>query len=116
MSASTIKESTLRELAEANSLSGAIALGRKGGFALTVRYESAAQRLLANARGQPRMFSSLNTLAGFLRKFGITHFEVDMTGHETVRMRPARPDRAIALRSTRTRPRQNPIEFPARTP
>jgi hypothetical protein len=115
MLASKIKESTLRELAEANSLSGAIALGQKGGFAVTVRYESEAQRLLANARGETRMFPNLNTLANFLGKFGITRFEVDMTAHEASRVRGARPDRAAALRRTRTTPRQTPIDFPSRT-
>lgn len=111
-----ISELTLRELAQANSLSGAIAVGQHGGFSIAVRYGMAeTQRLLATARGETRMFSNLNTLANFLRKLGITHFEVDTNNHVAARLRAARPDRSEALKRTRTKLRQAPLEFSART-
>jgi hypothetical protein len=116
MSYQTIKEPTLRELAEARSLSGAIAVGRRGGYALTVRYGMhETQRLLATARGGARVFSNLNTLVDFLRKMGITRFEVDATQYEHARVRAARPDRREAMKRTRTRPTQAALPLNART-
>ena len=113
----TIKEPTLRELAEASSLSGAVAVGQRGGFTITVTYGMVeTQRLLATARGETRLFSNLNTLASYLQKMGITHFEVDTSEFEAARVRAARPDRAEALKRTRTKPRQVPLEFSTRTP
>ena len=111
-----INELTLRELAEAKSLSGAIAIGQRGGFSIAVRYGMAeTQRLLATARGETRMFSNLNTLARFLGRLGITHFEVDSSNHIPERLRAARPDRAEAMKGTRTKLRQAPLEFSTRT-
>jgi len=112
MSNQRINELTLRELAQANSLSGAVAVGQHGGFSVEVRYGmTETQRLLATARGETRMFSNLNTLARFLRKLGITHFEVDTTNHVPARLRAARPDRAEAMKRTRTKLRQAPLDF-----
>lgn len=112
-----IKEPTLRELANAKSPCGVLAMGQRGGYAVTVKYEmQETQRLLANARGETRVFSNLNTLAGFLRRIGITTFGVDSSGYERARVRAARPDRSVAMRRTRTRPRQVPIEFGEKAP
>lgn len=113
----TIKEPTLRELADARSPCGISAVGQRGGYAVTVTYEmQETQRLLANARGETRIFSNLNTLAGFLKRLGITTFEVDSSGYVQARVRRARPDRSVAMRRTRTRPRQVPLEFDERGP
>jgi hypothetical protein len=113
MTAASINEPTLRELAEAKSLSGAVAVGERGGFSVRVQYGmSDTQRLLATARGDTRMFSSLNTLARFLRKLGITRFEVDVSNHVAARLRAARPDRAEAMKRTRTKLRQGSLELP----
>lgn len=112
-----INELTLRELAGAKSLGGAVATGQHGGFSVTVQYGmTETQRLLATARGETRMFSNLNTLARFLRKLGITHFEVDTSNHEPARLRAARPDRAEAMKRTRTKLRQAPFEFSKSAP
>jgi hypothetical protein len=107
-----IKEPTLRELARANSLSGAIAVGQRGGYAITVKYGMGeAQRLLANARGETRVFSNLNTLANFLQRIGISQFKVDSSRYERARIRARRPDRAAAMKRTRTRPQQTTLEL-----
>lgn len=98
----------MRELIEANSISLTTAIGQKGGFALAFRC-GAAERLLSNARGEVRLFSNLTTLAGYLGRLGISRFEVDTANYETGRLRPARPDRAEALRRTRTKPKQGQI-------
>jgi len=111
----TIKEPTLRELAEARSLSGAIAVGQRGGYVLTVSYgASEVQRLLATARGGARVFSNLNTLANFLRKIGISRFEVDAADYVPARLRAARPDRTEAMKLTSNRSRQATLQFSAR--
>lgn len=100
-----IRETMLRELAEANSIRLVKAVGQQGGFAITVCY-GAVERLLSCTRGGIRLFPNLTTLATFLRKLGITRFEVDTANFEPGRVRPARPDRAEALRRTRTRRQQ----------
>jgi len=101
----TIKEITLRELVEASSVRSACVVGQPGGFAVTVRYGE-AEKMLASSRGDFRRFASLNTAAEFLRKLGIMKFEVDATNYEPGRLRAPRPDRAEALRRTRTKPKQ----------
>ncbi len=55
------------------------------------------------------MFSSLTTLATRLRGMGICRFEVDTAEYIAGRVRPPRPDRAEALRRTRTKPRQTDL-------
>lgn len=45
----------------------------------------------------------------FLRQVGIEMFEVDARFYQPGRIRKARPDRAEALRKTRTTPRQQEL-------
>jgi len=104
----TVKEEFVRELAESGSLTAATAIGRPGGFTLSVRY-GATERLLGSTRGAVRLFSSLTTLAVRLRAMGISKFEVDSALYAPGRVRPPRPDRAEALRATRTKPRQTEL-------
>jgi hypothetical protein len=109
----TIREPTVRELIEANSIRSAYAVGQKGGFAVAFRY-GLTERFLSSTRGEVRLFSNLTTLAAYLRRLGISRFEVDTANYEAGRLRPARPDRAEALRNTRTRLSQaDLLETPA---
>lgn len=105
MAVETIRETTLRELAEANTIQSVHAIGQRSGFAVAIRYGS-TERFLASTRSGVRLFPNLTTLAIFLRKIGISHFEVDTTSYEQGLVRPPRPDRAEALRQTRTRQKQ----------
>ncbi|MBK7080417.1 MAG: hypothetical protein IPH55_06560 [Betaproteobacteria bacterium] len=98
----TIKEATLRELAEAQSIRSAIVLGRPGGYAISVRY-GMTERALATSRGGLRLFT-LDAASRFLRELGLSRFEVDVSGYEPGRIRKARPDRASALALTRRQP------------
>lgn len=50
----TIKEATLRELVQAQSVRVATVLGRPGGYAISVRY-GMAERALATSRGGLRL-------------------------------------------------------------
>lgn len=100
-----IREATLRELIEASSISSTAAVGQRGGFFVSVQCGK-QKRVLANARGDVRLFANLTSLATYLRRLGVSRFAVDTRQYAAGRVRPARPDRAEALRRTRTKPRQ----------
>src|SRR5665213_418301 len=102
----TIKESTLRELVDAQSVRNARLVADGSGFAMVVR-SGVTERALASTRGQVRLFASLNTAAEFLRRIGLSSFEVDVANYARGRLRAARPDRAAAMARTRTNPRQS---------
>jgi hypothetical protein len=106
----TIKEPVLRELVQADTSVGATVSGQERGFALQVRL-GGGQKILVTSRGAVRLFASLDTVGAFVRDLGIPHFEVDMSGHAPGRLRKARPDRAEAMRRTRTKLQQQPFEF-----
>ena len=104
----TVREVTLRELIESNSIDSVCVVGQYGGFAVTVRYGQ-SERTLASTRGEVRKFASLNTATDLLRRLGILKLEVDAKAYEPGRIRGARPDRAEALRRTRTTPKQQAL-------
>ena len=85
-------------------------LGQKQGFSLAFKVGS-LERTLATAKGSVRLFASLDTVGAFVRNLGINRFEVDMASHEPGRLRRARPDRAEALRATRTKLQQQALGF-----
>ena len=65
-------------------------------------------------RGEPSVFLPRSTQqAHSIRDVGLPRFNVDMTGHEPGRLRKARPDRAEALRQTRTKMLQQPLFLPS---
>lgn len=106
----TIKEPVLRELIQVTGQVSATIAGEQSGFALTFQIGDAEKTLLT-ARGSVRKFASLDTAGAYVRDLGIPRFAVDMTGHEPGRLRRPRPDRAEALRHTRTKMHQQPLEF-----
>lgn len=105
-----IREPVLRELIQASGAVTASVSGKGNGFAIVVRLGS-AEKTLVTSRGQTRLFASLDTAGAFLHDVGISRFDVDMTSYERGRLRGARPDRAAALRLTRTRMQQEPLSF-----
>jgi hypothetical protein len=104
--AGTIKEPLLRELIQALAPIGATVTGQEKGFAVVVKIANNGEKLLATTRGDVRLFASLDTAGQFIKNVGLPKFEVDMNGYEKGRLRKARPDRAEALRNTRTKIRQ----------
>lgn len=100
----TIKEITLRELVKANSISSAMLIGKTGGYVIQVKY-GVTESILASTRGDVRLFS-LENAGKFLRAIGLPIFKVDATHFEYGLIRKSRPDRAEALRNTRTVLRQ----------
>jgi len=101
----TIKEPVVRELVQASSEVTATIMGQNKGFAVLMRIGS-SEKTLVTSRGIIRLFASLDTAGAFVRDIGIPRFDVDMTQHQPGRLRKPRPDRAEALRQTRTRLRQ----------
>lgn len=99
-----IREPIVRELARSGVPLRARVIGRKGGYAINVVCGEREQTLCTTRTGV-RLFS-LEAATKFLCGFGITQFEVDASRLEPGRIRKPRPDRAEALRKTRTRPRQ----------
>lgn len=96
-----VKESTLKELTQSGAMYHACVKGECGGFSIIFRFGTLS-KTLSSSRGGTRKFASLNTAMDFLRQLGIERFEVDARQHEPGRIRKARPDRAEALRKTRT--------------
>lgn len=105
-----IREPVLRELIQATTALSATISGRDHGFALVIRFGE-AERTLGTARGGVRLFASLDTASAFVKELGIDRFEVDMTGHRPGRLRSARPDRAEAMRLSRTKMQQQTLEL-----
>jgi hypothetical protein len=99
-----IRESALRELRAAGTPVRFRLLGQSGGYTLEVIGE-AYRRRLATARGALRVFT-LDSGAAYVRALGVDSFEVDTARYAPGRIRKPRPDRAAALRGTRTRLRQ----------
>jgi len=85
-------------------------MGKGSGFAVVVTLGS-AEKILMTSRGRTRLFASLDTAATFVKDIGVSQFEVDVSRYEPGRLRSARPDRAAALRLTRTRMHQEIMEF-----
>jgi len=107
-STETVREQTVREMVNAGAVHSTAAVGREGGFAISVRYGN-TERLLGSTRGKIKVFSNLTSVATCLKGLGIEVFEVQTAGYAPGRVRPPRPDRAEALRKTRTTPRQSDL-------
>lgn len=106
----TIREPLLRELVQASAVDQTVVKGDGSGFAVVATI-GGQQKVLETARGDKRLFASLDTAAGYLRDLGMPKFEVDMNAYQQGRLRKARPDRAEALKRTRTRLKQQNLEL-----
>lgn len=96
--AAFLQEASLRELITARVVTGLVARGGAGGFVLEIGIGE-RHVVLANARGSPRVFASVETIATLLRRLGRLRFEVDATDYAPGRVRAARPDRSLAMKS-----------------
>lgn len=99
-----IREPVFRELVRARSATEVRLVGTRGGYAIHIFYGN-AEGALSTSRGDIRLFT-LSSAARYVGHLGINRFTVDASGYEPGRLRKPRPDRAEALRKTRTRPRQ----------
>lgn len=103
-----ITEPILRQLAEAAGEMSARIVGQENAFIVLVRVGS-GEKTVVTTRGNVRQFASLDTAAGFVKDLGLSRFDVDISFYKPGRLRNARPDRAEALRHTRTRMYQEPL-------
>lgn len=100
-----IKDPTLRELIEARVIEAACVAGQPGGYIITVQQGHHA-RTLVTSRGVPRLFT-LDNASKYLCGVGLPRFLVDASGFVPGRIRKPRPDRAEALKKTKSVPRQS---------
>jgi hypothetical protein len=92
-----LQEAPLRELIAAHVVAGVTAKGGNGGFVLEIRFGDRSA-LLANARGNARVFASLATIAILLQRLGYPCFEVDVTDYIRGRVRAAQPLRSASMK------------------
>lgn len=102
-----VQEATAHELICAGVITRVVVQGVRGGFVLEFRFGERVA-LLGSARGKPRTFASLNTVATLLQRLSFPSFEVNATGFTPGRLRQARPDRAQAMRDINTKDRMRP--------
>lgn len=111
----SVLESTLRELCAAGAVRDLVVVGmQKGGFGVRVGYGAGGrqiEKMLGTSRGGLRRFASLDTAGAFVRQLGAERFGVDMSGYEPGLVRAPRPDRAEALKKTRTKPKQESLSL-----
>lgn len=105
----TIVEPVLRGLVDAKSIQSACVTGCCGGYSIVVRYGQ-EERTLATRRGGIRLFK-LDNASKFLCELGIEKFEVDATTFQPGRLRKSRPDRAAALKGTKTKLSQGNLDL-----
>jgi len=103
-----MKEIVLRELVRSGVGAKGLVVGSERGFAIVLQIDK-TDRTLVTSRERVRLFASLDTAGAYLRSIGLDRFEVDMSKYVRGRLRKARPDRAEALRKTRTSMRQQPL-------
>jgi len=94
----TIDHKTLLRLVEAGAIRGTHVVGQLGGWAIIIRYGMHERSLSAQRSGQIRLFKKMDTLVAYLRKTGITQFDVNAANYQHDPLSGRRPDRAEALR------------------
>lgn len=93
-----LPEAALRQLLSANAVSGVVARGSARGFSVEVELGD-SQGVLVNAKGEPRTFATVDTVAAVLSRMGCHRFTVDATNYTPGRIRPAQPERSKAMKA-----------------
>lgn len=81
--ANTIDHATLERLVEAGAVRGAVVVGQSGGWGVVIQY-GVTERALAAKRGAVRVFRKFETLVGYLKKIGITSYQVNAAEFDPV--------------------------------
>ena len=101
-----VQEAQLREFIATSAVTRIRAAGKAEGFELHVDI-GAAQGVLGNSRGVVRTFSSLNTLAGLVRRLGAEEFSVSIgefsADDAQAPIAPAKKSRPPASTSSRSK-------------
>ena len=96
----TIDHGTLRRLVDAGAQVEADVVGGLSGWGVVIHYGNARQTLAAT-RGKPRTWRQFETLAGYLKQFGIVEISVNMAGFEPGTSAASPNDKRSALAATR---------------
>lgn len=90
---------TVKSLAEAHAIKGAVVVGQPGGWAVLVRYGAVERAVAAQRSQQPRLWRNLNTAVSFVREeLGMPRFEIDTVDYDPDAIERKRPDQAERLR------------------
>lgn len=97
--AEMIDQNTLERLVEAGAVRGADVIGHAGGWGIVVKYGT-MERALAVKRGTLRSFRKFETLVLFLKRMGISEYQVNATNFDPVEMKRhlVRPDAADRMK------------------
>jgi len=95
MQPDTIDGKTVKNLAIAHALNGAVVLGQPGGFAVLVKFGTNEKAVAAQRSRRMRIWRNLNTAAAYVsEELGLARFEIDMTEHDPAAVERKRPDTA----------------------
>lgn len=90
---------TVKNLAEAHAIKGAVVVGQPGGWSVLVRYGAVERAVAAQRSQQPRLWRNLNTAVSFVREeLGMPRFEIDTVDYDPDAIERKRPDQAERLR------------------
>lgn len=94
-----IDHASFTRLNEAGVVSQVSVIAQQGGWTVMIRYGVSQALLMAQRSGKVRVFKRFETLAAYLKEFGITRFEVDITDFDPTNAGGVtRPDRSEALK------------------
>lgn len=95
MQLDTIDGKTVKNLATAHALNGAVVFGQPGGFAVLVKFGTNERAVAAQRSRRMRIWRNLNTAAAYVSdELGLARFEIDMTEHDPDAVERKRPDTA----------------------
>lgn len=99
MTTKTIDHKALARLVEAHAVHRARVIGQAGGWGVVVKYGTAERPLAATRSREVRVFRKLETLVGYLKDIGISHFDVDAVNFDPHAVTTSsRPDASAALK------------------
>ena len=99
MAQEMIDHGSLTRLNEAGVVSEVSVIAQHGGWTIMIKYGASQAALMAQRSGKVRVFKRFETLAAYLKEFGINRFEVDITDFDPANGGGVtRPDRSEALK------------------
>lgn len=97
-----VDSKTVKNLAEAHSIGGAVVFGQSGGWAIAVRYGAVERVIAAQRSGRARLWRNLNTAVAYVRdELGVARFEIDTSDYDADANERKRPDQTERLRRQR---------------
>ena len=99
VSATPIDHHTLSGLVRAHAVRAARVIGQPGGWGVIVKHGSAERPLAATRSKETRVFKRFETLVNYLKKIGISRFDVDAADFDAASIKTyGRPDTSATLK------------------